>query len=158
MRRRPRLTLAPHELDQPVRRYVPELRLQDDSTAETVTVGQLLNHTAGWDGGDAWTDTGDGDDAVGRAVELLAALPQLTARHHVVVASVADPAFAAAIGRRGALADVYAAAAAERARLDADRVAAAIERLGGSTVTASPHELPPALADHYLALKAAGRL
>lgn len=46
------------ELDRPVRRYVPELRLRDDSTAETLTVGQLLNHTAGWDGGDAWTDTG----------------------------------------------------------------------------------------------------
>lgn len=64
------------ELDRPVRRYVPELRLRDDSTAETLTVGQLLNHTAGWDGGDAWTDTGEGDDAVERAVALLANLPQ----------------------------------------------------------------------------------
>ncbi|MGW5364906.1 serine hydrolase [Actinopolymorpha pittospori] len=64
------------ELDQPVRRYLPELRLQDASTAETLTVGQLLNHTAGWDGGDAWTDTGEGDDALERSVALLADLPQ----------------------------------------------------------------------------------
>ncbi|MGR0220228.1 DUF58 domain-containing protein [Agromyces sp. ZXT2-6] len=97
-------------------------------------------------------------DSPGSARGLLAALPQLTARHNVVVASVADPALADAVGRRDELADVYAAAAAERSRLDADRVAAAIRSLGGSTVSASPHELPPALADHYLALKAAGQL
>lgn len=64
------------ELDQPVRRYLPELRLRDAGTAETLTVGQLLNHTAGWDGGDAWTDTGEGDDALERSVGLLADLPQ----------------------------------------------------------------------------------
>lgn len=64
------------ELDQPVRRYLPELRLRDDSTAETLTVGQLLNHTAGWDGGDSWTDTGEGDDALERSVALLADLSQ----------------------------------------------------------------------------------
>ncbi|MGH3446608.1 MAG: serine hydrolase, partial [Nocardioidaceae bacterium] len=64
------------ELDRPVRRYLPELRLRDDSTAGTLTVGQLLNHTAGWDGGDTWTDTGEGDDALERSVALLAQLPQ----------------------------------------------------------------------------------
>ncbi|GAA2756138.1 serine hydrolase domain-containing protein [Actinopolymorpha rutila] len=64
------------ELDQPVRRYLPELRLRDDSTTETLTVGRLLNHTAGWDGGDVWTDTGEGDDALERSAALLADLPQ----------------------------------------------------------------------------------
>jgi len=64
------------ELDRPVRRYLPELQLRDESTAETLTVGQLLNHTAGWDGGDTWTDTGEGDDALERSVALLADLPQ----------------------------------------------------------------------------------
>lgn len=64
------------DLDRPVRHYVPELRLQDDATAETLTVRQLLNHTAGLDGGDSWTDTGEGDDAIERAVALLAGLPQ----------------------------------------------------------------------------------
>ncbi|MGR2753238.1 DUF58 domain-containing protein [Agromyces arachidis] len=97
-------------------------------------------------------------DSPGSARGLLAALPQLTARHRVVVASVTDPALDGAAGRLGELSDVYAAAAAERSRLDAERVAAAVSRLGGSTVAAPPHELPSALADHYLALKAAGRL
>ena len=97
-------------------------------------------------------------DSPGSARGLLSVLPQLTARHHVVVASVTDPGLAAAAGHRGELAEVYGAAAAERALLDAERVAAAIHRLGATTVTATPHELPPALADHYLALKAAGRL
>ncbi|GAA2040584.1 DUF58 domain-containing protein [Agromyces tropicus] len=97
-------------------------------------------------------------DAPGTARGLLAVLPQLTARHRVVVASVADPALASAAVRRDGLGEVYAAAAAERGRLDADRVAAAVRRLGASTVSAGPAELPPALADRYLELKAAGEL
>ena len=64
-------------LDAPVRTYVPELKLRDASAAETVTVLQLLNHTAGWDG-DFFEDTGDGDDALTRYVERMAELRQLT--------------------------------------------------------------------------------
>jgi uncharacterized protein (DUF58 family) len=97
-------------------------------------------------------------DSPGTARGLLSVLPQLTARHRVVVASVIDPGLAATATRRGELAEVYGAAAAERALLDAERVAAAIHRLGATTVAATPHELPPALADHYLELKAAGQL
>ncbi|WP_438855311.1 DUF58 domain-containing protein [Agromyces sp. M3QZ16-3] len=97
-------------------------------------------------------------DSPGSARGLLSVLPQLTARHRVVVASVADPALEAAVSRRNELADVYAAAAAERTRLDGDRVAAAVRRLGATTVVAGPAELPPALADRYLELKAAGQL
>ncbi|BDZ53705.1 DUF58 domain-containing protein [Agromyces marinus] len=97
-------------------------------------------------------------DSPGSARGLLAVLPQLTARHRVVVASVADPALADAAERRGDLAEAYAAAAAERSRLDADRVAAAVRRLGADTVAAGPADLPPALADRYLDLKATGRL
>jgi CubicO group peptidase (beta-lactamase class C family) len=55
------------ELDAPVRRYVPDLVLQDESVAEKVTVLQLLNHTAGWSG-DLMQDTGDGDDALAQYV------------------------------------------------------------------------------------------
>ena len=54
-------------LDAPVRTYVPELRLRDEQAAETVTVLQLLNHTAGWSGDD-FSYIGDGDDAVSRYV------------------------------------------------------------------------------------------
>ncbi|WP_448003885.1 DUF58 domain-containing protein [Agromyces bauzanensis] len=97
-------------------------------------------------------------DSPGSARGLLSVLPQLTARHTVIVASVADPALVAASRERGSLDEAYAAAAAERALLDGERVAAALRRLGAITVTAPPHELPPALADRYLDLKASGRL
>ena len=62
-------------LDRPVHDYLPDLRLPS-APAAAVTVGQLLNHTAGWDGGDVWVDTGDGDDALARTADRLAGLPQ----------------------------------------------------------------------------------
>ncbi|HSM27549.1 MAG TPA: serine hydrolase domain-containing protein [Thioalkalivibrio sp.] len=64
-------------LDAPVRRYVPELRLEDATAAAEVTLLQLLNHTAGWEG-DFFPDTGDGDDALARFVGRLGELAQLT--------------------------------------------------------------------------------
>ena len=97
-------------------------------------------------------------DAPGASRGLLSMLPQLTRRHTVVVASVSDPDVLAAGRERADTEQVYRAAAAERALLDAARVAAAIRQSGGEVVTGAPAELPPALADAYLALKAAGRL
>lgn len=97
-------------------------------------------------------------DAAGASTGLLSVLPQLTRRHTVVVASVMDPAALSAVTERGNREQVYRAAAAERALLDVARVSAAIRQLGGEVVTASPADLPPALVDRYLALKAAGRL
>jgi CubicO group peptidase (beta-lactamase class C family) len=63
------------DLDAPVRTYVPELRLRDEEVAARVTVLQLLNHTAGWEG-DLFDDTGAGDDALARYVERMAGLHQ----------------------------------------------------------------------------------
>ncbi|MBX3092608.1 MAG: DUF58 domain-containing protein [Cryobacterium sp.] len=97
-------------------------------------------------------------DAPGASRGLLAVLPQLTKRHTVVVSSVTDPDVLAASRDRRRRSEVYLAAAAERALLDQSRVAAAIRQLGADVVTGSPSDLPPALADRYLALKAAGRL
>lgn len=65
------------ELDAPVRRYVPELRLKDEETARKVTVLHLLNHTAGW-AGDLLDDTGSGDDALANYVTKMAGLDQVT--------------------------------------------------------------------------------
>lgn len=65
------------DLDAPVRRYVPELALADESVAERVTVRQLLNHTAGW-AGDFEKNTGTGDDALQRYVAGMAEIAQLT--------------------------------------------------------------------------------
>jgi uncharacterized protein (DUF58 family) len=89
---------------------------------------------------------------------LLPVLGQLTRRHQVVIASVADPEVAELAVRRDTADDVYAAAAAERTTLDRERVTRLLTRLGADVVDAPPEELPPALADRYLALKAAGRL
>ena len=97
-------------------------------------------------------------DAPGASRGLLSVLPQLTRKHLVVVSSVIDPTVLEATRERGNRSDVYQAAAAERALLDLTRVSAAIKQLGGDVVTGAPQDLPPALADRYIALKAAGRL
>jgi uncharacterized protein (DUF58 family) len=97
-------------------------------------------------------------DAPGASRGLLAVLPQLTRRHTVLVSSVVDPTVAELTTRRGDRTEVYRAAAGERALLDQARVSAAIRQLGGDVVTGSPADLPPALADRYIALKAAGQL
>ncbi len=65
------------ELDAPVRRYVPDLRLSDEAAAAGVTLRHLLTHTGGWVG-DFYDDFGMGQDALARMVAKLADLPQLT--------------------------------------------------------------------------------
>ena len=65
------------ELGAPVRRYVPELNLADATAGDQVTLQQLLNHTAGWEG-DFFPDTGEGDDALAGFVDRLNELEQLT--------------------------------------------------------------------------------
>jgi CubicO group peptidase (beta-lactamase class C family) len=61
------------ELDAPVRRYVPELRLKNEHAAAQITVLQLLNHTAGLDFGFI-DDFGEGDDALASYVARMAEL------------------------------------------------------------------------------------
>jgi len=97
-------------------------------------------------------------DAPGASRGLLSVLPQLTKRHTVLVSSVVDPTVAGLTTQRGDSTEVYRAAAGERALLDLARVSAAIRQSGGDVVTGAPADLPPALADRYIALKAAGRL
>ena len=97
-------------------------------------------------------------ESAGSSKALLSMLPQLTRRHMVVIASVVDPEILASTSTRGDREAVYRAAAAERALLDQSRVAAALRQVGAEVVTGAPADLPPALADRYIALKAAGRL
>jgi uncharacterized protein (DUF58 family) len=89
---------------------------------------------------------------------LLPVLPQLTQRHTVLVASVADPHIARMAASRGDADAVYAAAAAAQSQAERHRTAEQLRRHGVTVVDATPDELAPALADAYLALKAAGRL
>jgi CubicO group peptidase (beta-lactamase class C family) len=65
------------DLDAPVRTYLPEFALKDESVAAAVTVLQLFNHTAGWEG-DMMNDTGDGDDAIEKYVARMVKLEQVT--------------------------------------------------------------------------------
>ncbi len=89
---------------------------------------------------------------------LLPVLPQLTARHQVVLASVRDPEVAAMSRARGDAEQVYGAAAADRTLAARDAVRDRITRLGVEVVDEGPATLAPAVADLYLALKRAGRL
>jgi uncharacterized protein (DUF58 family) len=91
---------------------------------------------------------------------LLPVLPQLAARHKVVVAAVHDPELArmARVGPGATAADVYAAASAQRALTERDRVAAALRRHGVEVVDAQADEFASRVTDHYLALKHTGRL
>ncbi|MFJ7152595.1 DUF58 domain-containing protein [Streptomyces sp. NPDC100445] len=89
---------------------------------------------------------------------LLPMLPRLTGRHTVLVASVADPYIARMAGARGNVEAVYEAAAAAQALDERRRTAEQLRRHGVTVVDTTPEDLAPALADAYLALKAAGRL
>lgn len=89
---------------------------------------------------------------------LLPVLPQLTQRHTVVVASVSDPHVAEMTGSRGTAEAVYEAAAGAQAQAQRRHTAEQLQRHGVTVVDARPEDLAPALADAYLALKAAGRL
>ncbi len=64
-------------LDQPVRNYIPGLKLADESVAQRVTLRHLLTHTGGW-AGDYFDDFGQGDEALAKMVAKLEDLPQLT--------------------------------------------------------------------------------
>lgn len=89
---------------------------------------------------------------------LLPVLPQLTKRHTVLLASVADPHIENMSTRRGTVDAVYEAAAGTQAQAQRRRTAEQLQRHGVTVVDATPEKLAPALADAYLALKAAGRL
>jgi uncharacterized protein (DUF58 family) len=89
---------------------------------------------------------------------LLPQMKRLTMRHNVVVASVADPRIAELSTARGDADAVFAAASAELALSTRRQAAAELSRYGVHVVDAVPERFAPALADSYLALKAAGRL
>ncbi|WP_458688826.1 serine hydrolase domain-containing protein [Nocardia tengchongensis] len=59
------------DLDAPVRRYLPEFRVRDETAAAAITIRQLLSHTSGIDG-DLFLDTGRGADAVEKFLPAIA--------------------------------------------------------------------------------------
>lgn len=65
------------DLEAPVRTYLPDFRVADEEVSRRVLLRHLVTHTAGWY--DRFPDeTGDGDDALPRAVAGMADLPQVT--------------------------------------------------------------------------------
>lgn len=89
---------------------------------------------------------------------LIPTVQRLARDHMVVVASVRDPLFEELRTERTSAADVFRAAAAERALLEREAVTVQLRHAGVEVVDAGPDALPPQLADTYIRLKAAGRL
>jgi uncharacterized protein (DUF58 family) len=89
---------------------------------------------------------------------LLPVLPVLVAHHRVVLASVHDPELERLAAARDGLDEVYAAAAAEQSLARRQATADLLGTLGVGVIDVPADDLPPALADHYLSLKARGLL
>ena len=89
---------------------------------------------------------------------LLPVLPQLAARHQVVVATVSDPEVARLRTVRAEPDDIYRAAAAEQALLERRRVTAALTRYGVEVLDTPADRFASDVADAYLRLKAVGGL
>jgi len=64
------------DLDAPVRKYIKDFKLRDESVAKKVTIRHLLTHTGGWVG-DYFNDFGPGEDALAKMVKSIAKLPQI---------------------------------------------------------------------------------
>jgi len=76
----------------------------------------------------------------------------------VLVGTATDTGLGEIARGRGGSDDIYVAAAAEAALESARRVTAGIVRSGADAIADTPEDLPPRIADRYLALKKAGRL
>ncbi len=64
------------DLDVPVRTYLPDFKLKDESVAAALTIRDVLTHQGGFQG-DLFEDTGDGDDALAKVLDILAESPQV---------------------------------------------------------------------------------
>lgn len=89
---------------------------------------------------------------------LVSVVAAVARDHQVVLASAEDPVAQQMRRSRESTAELFDAAAAERAELERGALAQRLQRTGAQVVRRPPEDLPPALADTYLALKAAGRL
>jgi len=85
---------------------------------------------------------------------LLPVLLALTRHHRVVLAPVRDPELHRLASSRGTVDEVYDAAAAEQVIARRSTTAAVLRALGVEVIDADAASLPPAVADHYLMLKA----
>ncbi len=89
---------------------------------------------------------------------LIEAAATLASRHNVLIASATDPHEASLLQARETDDDLFIAAAAARTQHDRSVVEDLLTASGAQVLSAPPDELPPMVADRYLALKAAGKL
>ena len=89
---------------------------------------------------------------------LLGQIKLLTARHQVVIGSVADPRIAEMATGRGSADAVFGAASAARALAERRKTEAELLTHGVQVVDAVPDRFAPDLADKYLFLKSTGKL
>lgn len=90
---------------------------------------------------------------------LLPALPLLTRSHIVVIASVRDPEIARwSTISPTSTSEAHRHAAARASLTDRERTTAELRRRGATVVDAVPGKLAGRLMDHYLEVKATGRL
>ncbi len=85
-------------------------------------------------------------------------LAAIAHKHTVLLASATDPSLVELRSQRSDTDSVYLAAAAERTMEQNQALRARLSRSRVEVVQAHPDSLAPAVADAYLALKAAGRL
>lgn len=89
---------------------------------------------------------------------LIPILPVLTKRHVVLIAAVSDPELNAMARNRQSSDEAFIAASAEAQKLRNRNMVQLLNRYGAEVIEAEPDELPMAVGDMYLRLKAAGRL
>jgi CubicO group peptidase (beta-lactamase class C family) len=63
-------------LDAPIRTYLPDFRVVNETASSEATVRDLMTHLSGWEG-DLFLDTGQGDDALALYVAAMAKQAQL---------------------------------------------------------------------------------
>lgn len=97
-------------------------------------------------------------DSPDSARAFLGSLQSVTARSCVIVGSATHTALDDIAHERADIDGVYRAAAAEQTEAEARAVALAMERAGAEAISDTPEDLPPRVADRYLALKKLGRL
>lgn len=89
---------------------------------------------------------------------LIPVLAPVRRKHRVVIGAVSDPRLDELTGRAGEIGDAYEAAAAEAERTRLAETTDSLGRIGLTVVSSAPERFAPDLADHYLALKKAGKL
>ena len=97
-------------------------------------------------------------EAVSHDQALTDVLAMIAHKHTLIFASAVNPQIEQMSHERDNADLAYQAAAAERTLLETNQARSQLKRLGIEVVESAPATLAPALADTYLALKAAGRL